>query len=211
MSAPLVAVPDPAPALRLLPTPAWEPPYCDASEEASTVSPLERPSRGRSQGMLPLTFVLPTGVPVVPQTPTLRLVEQHGTGGAPTAEPDEVFDGQPTRRADLPDPRFWAGRLAQAVLEVEAGVRPVAQLRRWTSEAVFTRLRRRSHRTRFLQARAAQPQPGRVWVRSLRVCEPADGIAEVSAVVQDSGRTRAMAMRLEGVDGRWRCTALELV
>jgi Family of unknown function (DUF6459) len=209
VTSPLVALPDPAPTLRLLPTPAWEPPYCEGSEETSTASPLGRRAPSMSQGKLPLTFLLPTGVPVVPQTPTLRLVEPHAGAGVPLAQPDEVFDRQPTRRADLPDPRFWAGRLAQAMLEVEAGVRPVAQLRRWTSEAVYTRLRRSSHRTRFIQARAAQAEPGRVWVRSLRVCEPADGIAEVSAVVQDAGRTRAMAMRLEGADGRWRCTALE--
>lgn len=212
MSSPLVAVPDPAPALRLLPTPDWEPPYSDADPQTRRARAPRLSTAGPSvpsQRTLPLTFLLPSGIPVVPQAPALRLVESPGTGTAAVLEPDEVFDRQPTARADLPDPRFWAGRLAQAMLEVEAGVRPVAQLRRWTSEAVYTRLRRHSHRTRFVQSRAGQPQPGRVWVRSLRVCEPADGVAEVSAVVQDAGRTRAMAIRLEGADGRWRCTALE--
>ena len=210
MSSPLVAVPDPVPALRLLPTPDWEPPYSDADPQNHRAWAPRVSTAGRtmpSQRTLPLTFLLPSGVPVVPQASVLRLSESPGT--AAVVEPDEVFDRQPTARADLPDPRFWAGRLAQAMLEVEAGVRPVAQLRCWTSEAVYTRLRRHSHRTRFVQARGGQAQPGRVWVQSLRVCEPADGVAEVSAVVQDAGRTRAMAIRLEGADGRWRCTALE--
>jgi hypothetical protein len=47
-------------------------------------------------------------------------------------------------------------------------------------------------------------------LRSIRVCEPADGVAEVSAVVQIGPRFRAMAARLEGLDGRWRCVRLQL-
>jgi hypothetical protein len=42
------------------------------------------------------------------------------------------------------------------------------------------------------------------------VCEPADGVAEVSAVFRCSHRVGAMAMRLQGVDGRWRITALQM-
>jgi hypothetical protein len=209
MSTSLVAVPDPvdAPTLRLVPTPAWEPPYDEASEGATTESP-RLPS---AQGTLALTFLLPSGLPVVPESPTLRLVGPPTPGAARLAEPDDdMFAPQPTPRADLPDPHFWAGRLAQAMLEVDAGIRPVAQLRRWTSDEVYARLRRRSHRSRFVVAREPGRQPPtRVWVRSVRVCEPADGIAEVSAVVQDGRRPRAVAFRLEGSDGRWRCTALE--
>jgi hypothetical protein len=40
------------------------------------------------------------------------------------------------------------------------------------------------------------------------VCQPSVGIAEVSVVVDDGRRARALAMRLEGADGRWRCTEL---
>ena len=206
MSTPLLVVLDVVPPLRLVPTPAWEPPYTEPGEDVLAVSGCESAGRASTQGTLDLTFLLPTGLPVEPERSPLRLLAPARSlgGGEPG---DDVFDPQPTSRADLPDPRFWAGRLAQAMLEVDAGVRPVAQLRRWTSDVVYARLRRRSQRNRFSQDRATQPS--RVWVRSLRICEPADGIAEVSAVVQDSGRTRAMAMRLEGTDGRWRCTALE--
>lgn len=208
MSPPNIAT-EPVPALRLLPTPAWEPPYCDDGDQLSgPVSPGPRLVATEQQA-LPLAFLLPSGVAAVPAPPRLRLVDtaRSGTGGP--GEPDEVFDPQPTPRADLPDPRLWGGRLVQAMLEVDAGVRPVAQLRRWTSDTVYTRLRRRSHRSHFLQSRSPQTQPGRVWVRSLRVCEPADGVAEVSAVVHQGSRIRAVAVRLEGTDGRWRCTAVE--
>jgi hypothetical protein len=47
-------------------------------------------------------------------------------------------------------------------------------------------------------------------VRSVRVSEPHDGVAEVCAVVQQGPRCRAIALRLEGIDGRWQCTALQI-
>lgn len=46
---------------------------------------------------------------------------------------------------------------------------------------------------------------------SVRVSEPADGVAEVSAVVRHGARTRAVALRLEGMDGRWQCTVLSVL
>ena len=202
-------VTEPVPALRLLPTPAWEPPYCDEGDQASRPVTARPHLVAPGQQALPLTFLLPSGLAAVPAPPRLRLVDTVRSSSGGPGEPDEVFDPQPTPRADLPDPRLWGGRLVQAMLEVDAGVRPVAQLRRWTSDPVYSRLRRRSHRSHFLQSRSPQTQPGRVWVRSLRVCEPADGVAEVSAVVQKGSRIRAVAVRLEGTDGRWRCTAVE--
>jgi hypothetical protein len=45
---------------------------------------------------------------------------------------------------------------------------------------------------------------------NVRVCEPADGVAEVSAVFRRADRVRAIAFRIQGVDGRWRITALQL-
>jgi len=53
----------------------------------------------------------------------------------------------------------------------------------------------------------------RVWAGRLRrliVSEPADGVAEVTAVVERGPRTRALALRMEGRDGRWVVTALQM-
>jgi hypothetical protein len=116
----------------------------------------------------------------------------------------ESFGPQPTPRDELPDPQAWARRTVQAVVEVLSGVRPLAQLARWTSPDVYAALQRR-------RAGAAQPRPGRrPVVRSVHVCEPADGVAEACAVVIGQGRARAVALRLEGLDGRWLVTALEI-
>ncbi|BAS17199.1 hypothetical protein AHiyo8_55020 [Arthrobacter sp. Hiyo8] len=47
-------------------------------------------------------------------------------------------------------------------------------------------------------------------VRSVRVCAVNDGVYEASLVVSEELRSRAVAMRLEGINGTWRVTALEI-
>ena len=49
--------------------------------------------------------------------------------------------------------------------------------------------------------------PGRV--RSVHVSEPRGNLVEVCAIVQHRDRATAIALRMEGVDGRWQCTALQ--
>ncbi|MBI4941915.1 MAG: 3-hydroxyacyl-CoA dehydrogenase [Actinobacteria bacterium] len=132
--------------------------------------------------------------------------------------PDDE-DGRPrteqaTATVDLPDPGRWAGQFVQAATEVAVGLRPAVQLVRWTTEDVYSRLARRGEvATRARRAGrlgSAQGPAGRPRVRSVRTCEVRDGIVEASAVVGDAERTRAVALRLEGLDGRWRVTVLEL-
>jgi hypothetical protein len=154
-----------------------------------------------TQGALALRFVLTSGVPARPS----------GTLARPPQVPG--FDRQPTATAALPSARAWVTRLAQATVEVLAGTRPVAQLRRWTSDDVFEALRRQSGTTRVREPRQGpwrEPvRPARVVVRAVRVCESTDGVVEACAVVDDGRRARALVLRLEGADGRWRCTRLE--
>jgi hypothetical protein len=47
-------------------------------------------------------------------------------------------------------------------------------------------------------------------LHSLHFAEPADGVAEVAAIVRIGDRFRAIALRLEGLDGRWRCVRLQI-
>jgi Family of unknown function (DUF6459) len=119
---------------------------------------------------------------------------------------EQLFGAQATRRSDLPDPRPWAGHVAQALVEVMAGARPAPQLLRWTTPEVYAVVARRA----AVSARRGLPATRRATVRSVRVCEPADGVAEASAVVIDGGRVRALAIRLVGLDGRWRVEALQV-
>ena len=119
--------------------------------------------------------------------------------------PVDFFDPQPTSRLQLPEPEPWAARFVQAVLEMLVGRRPAGQLQEWTSPPVFAGLTLAAGRRRW--AAPGLPPP---MVRSIRVGEPADGVAEVCAVIQRGRRYLAAAARLEGLDGRWQCVALRL-
>ena len=204
--------------LRRLPAPACEPPFDDELGGRRGSAGQDRPSCTTAvQGTLALSFVLPSGVPAAPvaePAPALRLVPALADPPALPARPgppgDDLadFGPQPTGRAALTDPRAWARRLVQALVEVLAGDRPMAQLVRWTSTEVYDEV------ATLLPAprRAARPVDGplRAAVCSIHLTEPADGVAEVAATVRRGPRTTAVALRLEGLDGRWQCTALEV-
>lgn len=145
---------------------------------------------------------------------TLRLVPQGGPQLAlplrtPPSGPDRdpVFGPQITNRDHLPEPEPWSRRLLQAILETLAGRRSPAQLQYWTSWGVYRDIVRVSQRR-------GQPPPPRasrgnsVQISRVRVCEPADGVAEICAVARRDGRWHAVAARLEGIDGRWCCVSL---
>ncbi|MDN5795574.1 MAG: Rv3235 family protein [Intrasporangium sp.] len=110
-----------------------------------------------------------------------------------------------TRRSKLPDPLPFVAKIAQAIVEVITAQRPAPQLIRHTSPAIYSGLARRA-----LVAAKRRPGGARrpAMVRRVRICEPADGIVEACAVVVVHGRVRALALRLEGLDGRWLVTQL---
>jgi hypothetical protein len=119
--------------------------------------------------------------------------------------PMDPFEIQPTGRDDLPGARAWATALLVTLVEVLAGQRPVGQLARMTSPSVLSGIRRDAARLSRLGRPGVPAQ-----LKSVHLCEPADGVAEVAAVVFSEGRARAIAVRLEGLDGSWRCVRLAI-
>jgi hypothetical protein len=109
-----------------------------------------------------------------------------------------------SRRADLPDPHPVGRRLVTLTLEAFAGRRSVGQLQPLVTPPLFAALSER-RRPRWCTEGTAP-----LLISSIRVCEPVDGVAEISAVARRGGRAHAVAARLEGIDGRWRCTALQI-
>lgn len=105
-----------------------------------------------------------------------------------------------TATADLPSAEYTAVVLARAVVEVLSGHRSVDQLAGHCAPEVHAGLLLRL-------PPGPTPLP---HLMTVRVCEPADGAAEVSAVFRRDGKVHAVAFRIQGVDGRWRITALEL-
>lgn len=65
-----------------------------------------------------------------------------------------------TRRVDLPDPAALVARLAQAFVEVMAGIRPAPQIVRYTSPEVYAALCRRRGRRHPPAAWAAPTRGG---------------------------------------------------
>lgn len=183
--------------LRLLPAPPSDPPYDDELGAAALVV----------DGALALAFPAPT--PALP----LRL--------APPAL-EEEFEERATPRTLLPDPGPLAHRFAQAVVEIAAGDRPLVQLSRYATLDVLDHLERMVRRGGSRLGGFGRPAVGgaqrgagaavtsRPRVMSVHLCEPADGAVEACAVISAGVRRRALAFRLEGLDGRWQCTALHL-
>ena len=114
-----------------------------------------------------------------------------------------------TPRAELGDPRPHAARTAQLMLEVLAGQRPATALRAVAHPDVIQRLAAASqgftHQQTEQRRRAIRPTVGRVIVS-----EPRDGIAEATVIIREGRRSRALALRLEGLQGHWTATIAEL-
>ncbi len=176
-------------------------------------------------------------VPAIPTQRRIRLLPVPGHDPAPTpgpvraprtASPQAGHQLRLVVSDPIPAPRVWsdsvrtdvgtlgdagefARRITQAVVDVLAGHRPAHQLLRWSRPDVFEALRRRAAVTVARPNRpGVTPAGRRPVVRSVRVCDVAAHAVEASAVVIDGDRARAIAMRLEAIDGRWRLTALEL-
>ncbi|WP_405373241.1 MULTISPECIES: Rv3235 family protein [unclassified Microbacterium] len=124
----------------------------------------------------------------------------------------EYFAPQRTSSRDLPDVAPLVTNLTIGVLEVLAGVREVDQLARWLGEDAYRALVTRANlSTRARSARGiVAARPVHQILRTRR-CEPADGVVEAVVIVAGPARTRAVAMRFEGWDGRWRATSLALL
>lgn len=107
----------------------------------------------------------------------------------------------------LPDPVTWGRRLLIGIIETAGGRRPLQQLAAMLSPGVAAGLG--ADFERAAQRRTPHWTHAAV-VRSVHASEPAEGVAELNATVQAGRRVRAVALRLEAREGRWRCTRLQL-
>ena len=118
---------------------------------------------------------------------------------------EEPQSGNRTPLGDLPPARPVAQALVQGLLEVLAGVRPVKQLRATTTLEMYDRLEQHVQSA----PRPTGARPGGGAVRSLHLQERPEGIVEICATVHRGPRPTALALRMEGVNGRWACTHLD--
>ena len=124
----------------------------------------------------------------------------------------DFFAPQPTSAADLPDPVPLVRNLTNGVLEALAGVRDIDQFGRWLTEDAYRALLTRVNlATRARSARGVAAVRPVHTILSVHHSAPADGVIEAVAIVAGPARTRAIAIRLEGIDRRWRATSLALL
>jgi hypothetical protein len=112
----------------------------------------------------------------------------------------------------LPKPDPLIENLTRCVIEILAGARDLEQISRWVTDDVYRHLLKRV----VLSARARQAKGQKATrpafsIGSMTMCEPRDGVVEAVVIVRGRARTRAVAIRLEGMDQRWRATAIHVL
>jgi hypothetical protein len=125
---------------------------------------------------------------------------------------DEFFGVQPATRAALPNPEPLLENLTRCVIEILAGARDLEQIARWVDDDVYRHLLKRvvlSTRARHAKGQVARAP--NFAIGSMSICEPRDGVVEAVVIVIGKARTRAVALRLEGFDTRWRATAINVL
>ena len=125
---------------------------------------------------------------------------------------DDFFGHQHTATSALPDPQPMVENLARSVMEILAGCRDLEQISRWVTDDVYRNLLQRVHISR--RARAVKKQPVVLPTFGLGrtiITHPVDGVIESVVIVHGKARTRSIAIRLEGLDGRWRATAIHVL
>lgn len=113
---------------------------------------------------------------------------------------DPEFAPEPTSSADLPDINELTRKFIYNIVEIWAGKRSAQQVQMLCHYKVFAELSRKS---------GTLKEVGRV--RKVRVTEPLDGISESTVTVRYGDRLRVVAIRFEGLDQKWLCTALRLI
>ena len=127
-------------------------------------------------------------------------------------QPDQFFEAQPTARSTLPNPQPLIENLTRCVIEILAGARDLEQISRWVTDDVYRHLLKRvvlSSRARRATSQVAR-RPN-FSIGSTSICEPSDGVVEAVVIVHSRARSRAVAVRLEGLDHRWRATAINVL
>jgi uncharacterized protein DUF6459 len=141
------------------------------------------------------------------------------TGGCPppssaalrghTPRPLRSAPAVAARRAEPPPPRaavVFANTVLRRALEVSDRRRPVAQLRPLLAPALFDAVATVTARTSLEGAAVLR----RVRLRSTDVLDGEATAAEVFGTYSRGRRVRAVAGRVELVNGRWLMTALQL-
>jgi hypothetical protein len=145
----------------------------------------------------------------LPSAPRTAIV---GTSARRLDVDDDEFARRPSGRAELPDPERVLQHLTHCVIEVLAGARDLEQLARWVTDDVYRNLGKRVVlASRARRAKGLVPQRPTFSIGRVHISEPADGVVEGVVMVHQRARSRAVAIRLEGLDQRWRASVINVL
>lgn len=167
--------------------------------EMSTTAPNSEPESANDQ---------PVKAKRAPRKP--RNLKKHVVSNPIEAE--EYFGQQRNKTADLPDPNPSLTAIATGVIDVITGSRQVDQLSRLLSDEVYQRLAQKSalaRQQRALLGKKAMIQ--RFSIQNVHNSSPRDGVIESVVLLNSSSRTRAVTIRLEGINSRWRATQVSVL
>lgn len=117
---------------------------------------------------------------------------------------------EPPKRSERADARQWGARVTLAAFEIMLGNRPANQLARIVDSKTLHVLALNTSRLSVERKRLRNVIPTRPRITSVRCYQPHPDAAEITAVVHDGVRFRAVAMRLSGRGGQWMTTAFEM-
>jgi hypothetical protein len=127
-------------------------------------------------------------------------------------ESDDYFGIEFANPDNLGDPKPILAFLAQSIIETLAGIRDIEQCARWLSDGVYQQLRQKSLASTRSRAesnvRALRPN---LTVGKISTFSPRAGVIEGVVIVHNIGRARAVAIRLEGYNGRWRARSVAVL
>jgi hypothetical protein len=180
------------------------------STELPAVTTQALRKKARSTSAAPPSAVLETSAPLT--SAPLTSAPLRDRASRTRFDPDDFFGQQPASTSSLPDPTPLLENLTRCVIEVIAGARDLEQVARWVTDDVYRHLLKRVViSTRARQARGQRATRPAFSIGSTSIFEPRDGVVEAVIIVNGRARTRAVAIRLEGLDSRWRATAINVL
>jgi hypothetical protein len=110
-----------------------------------------------------------------------------------------------------PDPANFFAQISTAYVEVMSGARRAEQLARWFSDTAYYDLCQRVHREGISRALTGLKDRPKVIVRNSRIFLTDDSGFQGVVVMQISGVTRAVSIRAELLNSRYRVTDIVMI
>ena len=127
-------------------------------------------------------------------------------------EIEELFGRQFHTNLELGKPDEQLVMLAKGAIEVIAGSRDISQLSPWLSEDLYLRLRDRAALANQQRGvKGDRPSRPSFELASLKYQSPQDGVVEAVVLLRGITRVRAVTVRLEGYNSRWRAVNLSVL